>query len=87
MKGINIYLLISFFWACRLGGGCAEGSGAARSALASPCRSAIGDPRGGVVRFLNRVLSSAAARARRTGIPSPLNVHRFILRPCPSHRH
>ena len=65
-----------FVGACSLVGRCAGVLGDARSALASPSRSAIGDARGGALRLHHRYLSSAAARARGIGRPSPLNVHR-----------
>ena len=87
--GYILYTMISlkffflfFLWAWLASLACAECSGRARFALASPCRSAIGDARGGAVRFLGRFLSSAAARARAFGIPSPLNVHRLFCAPA-----
>lgn len=53
--------------------------GARASPEASPSRSAGGAARGGVVSLFDRDLSSAAARARAFGRPSPLNAHRFFL--------
>lgn len=47
---------------------------------ASPPGSIVGAPRGCAFSLLGRFLSSAAARARAFGLPSPLNVHRFFHR-------
>lgn len=56
------------------------GRGARASPEASPCRSAVGAARSSGFRFFGRGLSSAAARARAVGLPSPLNAHRSWLR-------
>ena len=64
--------------ACSLVGRCAKVLGRARSARSLSLWFCFRFARGGVVRFLGRGSSSAAARARAFGLPSPLNAHRIF---------
>lgn len=75
----NFVCLCSFWGRPPLVGG-AQWFGAAGSARCLSLSFCYRCARGGVVRFWVRCLSSAAARARRSGLPSPSNVHRHARR-------
>ena len=72
------FLLFFFFFLglAALGAAALRGLGARASPEASPCRFAVAVSRCGAFSFFGRFLSSAAARARAFGCPSPLNAHR-----------